>query len=368
MNILNISIDKTLVGGNKLGDAIERHRKYGGFLNHLDIIVYTRKKDGLSEYKISDNVVGYPTNSKNKLFFVFDVIRIFKLVNKKYKIDLIQTQDPFLTGLIGLYLKKVYKIKLQINFHGDFWQNNNWLKERTINFIFLLISKITVPIADAIRVMSSGQKEKLISAGINKNKIRVISTPVDLNKYLNCQSYNQSTKNVLHVGRNDKVKDYDTLVKSFMIVKDKIRDVVFMQVGADSEIKEMMSNHNFQDIEVLGNKTADELIDIYSKSNIVVLSSMSESFGKVLIEANAASRPVVSTATTGAKEIIKDGYNGYLVPIGDEKKLAEKIVYLLDHPEEANVMGNNGRKLVSERYGDNTAKIVNFWRDTVNKK
>ena len=49
------------------------------------------------------------------------------------------------------------------------------------------------------------------------------------------------------------------------------------------------------------------------------------------------------------------------MPIGDANALAEKILYLLDNPDKAKEMGENGRKMVSEKYGDNTSKIIELW-------
>ena len=354
-----ISIDKGLLGKGQLGDVIERHKKYGEFVDKLDIIVFS--KSGFEQYKISDKVTAYPTNSKSKLKYCRNGVNLGKKLFEQNKYDLIITQEPFLTGLVGHKLKKKFGSKLLVHFHGDFWQNKNWLKESKLNFIFLLISKFVVPRADAIRVMSQGQKDKLKKFG---DKVRVISTPVDLEKFLQVQPKYDNKKLVLHVGRYDKVKDFKTLLNSFKIVSDKFSEVEFVQVGAD--LKNIPNNLN---IITESNTSPDVLVTKwYPNSDVVVSSSTSESFGKVLVEANACGKPVVSTATTGAKEIIKDGYNGYLVPIGDAKALADKILYLLNNPDIAKEMGENGRKLVKEKYGDNTEKIINYWQEIIRSK
>ena len=111
----------------------------------------------------------------------------------------------------------------------------------------------------------------------------------------------------------------------------------------------------------------ENLAAYYKASDIFVLSSASESFGKVLVEANACGKPVVSTATTGAKEIVQDGYNGFLVPIGDYEALAEKILNLLDDPKKAKEMGENGKELMKQKFDGkiNTEKIVEFWDDII---
>jgi len=365
MNIVNIGTDKSLVGGSQLGDAVLRHKKYGEFIDNLDIIVYTNKKDKLTKYQISENVFGHPTNSWAKIFFIFDAIKLFKQINLRHQVDVVQCQDPFVVALVGCIVKKNHRVKLQINFHGDFWDNPEWLREKLINRFFLWLSKYTVNRADGIRVMSQGQREKLIKAGIKESKVRVISTPVDLQKYL-LESGQVEGKIVLHVGRDDEVKDYDTLIKAFKIVKSKFPEVVFWQAGADKKVKQAMKENDFLEVELKGLVSADDLVSIYNKSKIFVLSSRSESFGKVLVEANACSKPVVSTVTTGAKEIVEDGFNGFLVSIGDYEALAEKIIYLLNNESEAKKMGEQGREKMIKMFSDNTEKIINFWKDIKN--
>lgn len=374
-----LSIDKGLLGKGQLGDVVERHRRYGELVDKLDIIVFCRP--GFSENQISDKLTVFPTNSKSRLNYFFDGLGLAKNLFAKNQYDLIVTQEPFITGLVGYFFKKRFKSKLLIHFHGDFWQNPNWLKEHWLNFIFLLISKFTVPRADAIRVMSQGQKDKLVKAGINEKKIRVISTPINLEKY-NHPNLEQ-VKNfkdhglpiILHVSRKDyEAKDFRTLLKAFEIIyQQKKPKVHFWQVGAGLTPKEL--KERFPDIPLSFSGSAafrmdpqvepNSLINIYHSADVVVLSSKSESFGKVLVEANACGKPVVSTATTGAKEIVEDGYNGFLVPIGDAQSLAEKILFLLNNPEKAKAMGENGRKLVYEKFADNTEKIIDFWQEVI---
>lgn len=384
MKVLMLSIDKGLLGKGQLGDVIERHRRYGESVDKLDIIVFCGS--GFSQNKISDKAIVYPTNSKNRLNYFFDGLGLGRKLFKENKYDLIVTQEPFITGLVGYKLKRKFGGKLLIHFHGDFWQNPNWLKENRLNFFFLLLSKFIAPRADAIRVMSQGQKDKLVKAGIDEKKIRVISTPVDLEKYKYYieqlekeEPRRKEVKRILHVSRYDKVKDFCTLFKTIALVQQKKPEVLFWQVGAgeSQELQKIIDEFNkskpdiwvapLKNIERLGIVAPKDLIKFYYLSDVVVSTSRSESFGKVLVEANACGKPVVSTATTGAKEIIRDGYNGFLAPIGDAEALAEKILYLLNNPEKAKEMGENGRKLVWEKFSGeaNTKQIVNFWREVI---
>ncbi|MEK7167569.1 MAG: glycosyltransferase, partial [Patescibacteria group bacterium] len=139
MKILIISIDKGLLGRDQLGDVVKRHQKYSEFTERLDVVVFSRP--GYEPNVVSDRMTVYPTNSKNRLSYLFDGLRLGKKLFLANHYDLIITQEPFVTALVGYRLKKKFKARLLIHFHGDFWNNSNWLKESRFNFIFLAISK-----------------------------------------------------------------------------------------------------------------------------------------------------------------------------------------------------------------------------------
>ena len=76
----------------------------------------------------------------------------------------------------------------------------------------------------------------------------------------------------------------------------------------------------------------------------LVLASESEGLSRVIIEAMAAGKPVVATRCGGPEELVINSETGYLVPINDANAIAQRLSYLLDHPECAQEMGQRGRK------------------------
>jgi glycosyltransferase involved in cell wall biosynthesis len=82
--------------------------------------------------------------------------------------------------------------------------------------------------------------------------------------------------------------------------------------------------------------------------DIFVLTSLWEGLPRVYLEALASSVPVVGTRVDGAAEVIQDGVNGYLLPPGDIRGLAERVLLLLAHPDGAARMGRNGASLPPE--------------------
>jgi glycosyltransferase involved in cell wall biosynthesis len=91
---------------------------------------------------------------------------------------------------------------------------------------------------------------------------------------------------------------------------------------------------------------------VMSALDILVLASASpEPFGRVLIEAMAAARPVVAADAGAAREIIEDGVQGLLVPPRDAEAMARAIIHLRTHRDAAILMGQKGQDTVQERFG-----------------
>ena len=383
MRILMIGTDRTWFKADYSGDVLERHQEYiRQAKGSLDIIVFTKKSRSagqlniLRKRKFDNGLTVYPTNSLTKINYVFDAFEIAKDIYWPDKFDLIVCQDPFLTGLAGWLIKKRFKIPLLIHFHGDFWQNKYWLLEKKrwwFNWFFLILSKFLVDGADGIRVVSSGIGNKLVKGGVDKKKIRVIPTPVDLNKFIYChpekvrklRKKHQNRKTIINVGRQDPSKDYSTLYKAISLIYDDYKRLVFWQAGNKDYLPGKIKADENLVLISSGKVKQEKLVDYYHASDIYVSSSKHESFGKVLIEAMAAGLPIVATATTGSQEIIQDGINGFLVPIGDSSALARKVLYLLNNPEKAREMGNNGRQMVKERFNQEKiiGEIICFWQD-----
>jgi glycosyltransferase involved in cell wall biosynthesis len=90
--------------------------------------------------------------------------------------------------------------------------------------------------------------------------------------------------------------------------------------------------------------------------DVFVFPTHREGLGRVLLEAAAAGKPVVSTLTTGVVDIVQDGITGKLVPPLDPTALADATGALLSHPTLAARMGACGRELV-ERHFDNSVYL-----------
>jgi len=176
---------------------------------------------------------------------------------------------------------------------------------------------------------------------------------------------------ILFAGRLHPVKGLVFLIKAFRKIVEKMPDCRLMIAGSGNydiyihESKDICTKISFT-----GLLEKNELYELYQLADSGVIPSLYEPFGYVAVEMMMHGLPIVATATSGLNEVVDDSC-GLKVPLIehpdrveiDAGLLAEKILYLLQHPEEARKMGRNGRKryekmYTSEIFGQN---MLNFY-------
>jgi len=100
----------------------------------------------------------------------------------------------------------------------------------------------------------------------------------------------------------------------------------------------------------LGKVSDEDLPKIYNMSEFLVLPSLLEGFGVVLLEAMACAKPCIATNVGAIPEIVEDGKTGLLVPPADSSALCEAMNKLLTDRKLSRELGENGRKKVEEIY------------------
>ena len=115
------------------------------------------------------------------------------------------------------------------------------------------------------------------------------------------------------------------------------------------ELRDLAAELGIQD-DVFFIGRCDSVADLLFASEVGVLSSKAEGFANAILEYMAAGLPVVATDVGGAREAIAEGETGYLVASGDDEKMADRIIEVLNKTERARVMGDRGRVLVAEKF------------------
>jgi len=94
----------------------------------------------------------------------------------------------------------------------------------------------------------------------------------------------------------------------------------------------------------------DDVPEIMKAIDVLVLPSLWEGFGLVLVEAMAAGKPVIATNVSNLPEIVEDGKVGYLVPPQDSQQLAQALQRLIECPDAVHVMGQRAQQHVREYF------------------
>jgi glycosyltransferase involved in cell wall biosynthesis len=117
---------------------------------------------------------------------------------------------------------------------------------------------------------------------------------------------------------------------------------------SEKELLEMICNTK---ISWIGYQT--DMIAAYKRADVVVLPSYREGFPKVLVEACAIGRPVITTNVPGCKDCAIDGYNGFIVPVKNEDALAKSMMKFIEDPDLKFSMGENAYQFAKERFDCN---------------
>jgi len=318
---------------------------------------------------------------RNPVSYVWEGYKVCRKICRENKIDVITTQDPFLTGLIGYLLKKRLGLPLEMQLHGDFFDNQYWLRENRLNPYFNMLGKWLIRRADGVRVVGSGIKRKLLDYGLPDEKIWIIPAPVFLNKFTHSsmeeagdirRKYHLDVgKVVLFVGTFTRAKNIANLLRAARIVVQSHANTRFLLCGDGEErsgLESLGRELGISDNLVFAGEVAyGDLPRYYQACDLFVLSSDHESFGKVLLEAGVAGKPAVATDVTGPRDIVLDEVTGFLVPPRDSRALAAKIIRLIESPALAKKMGEDARKHILSKFDPETAiqRIVDMWGKTI---
>jgi glycosyltransferase involved in cell wall biosynthesis len=299
-------------------------------------------------------------------------------------VDLIVTQDPFSTGLVGWLLKHRFHIPLLVGNHSYFFDNAYWIAEKPIQYrIFNWLGKRVIRRADALRVVNVAERDKYLRWGIAPSRVSLLPTPVPLDRFFEPQPSDAlraieerlglaGKRVLLWVGSiHEPVKDLETLIRAMARVVEAVPDAVLILAGdarAAGPWKALAEQLGISTaVCFAGRVPHDDLPPYYALSEFYIHSSRYEGLAKVMLEAAASGRAIVSTAVPGVEAIVENGRTGLLSPIGDADQLARCAIALLENPERARQLGANARELVRSRFSASgmPAAIVELWRRVV---
>ena len=192
--------------------------------------------------------------------------------------------------------------------------------------------------------------------------IEIVPNGVDLRKYnaknakLNANDANPSHFIIITTSRLVPKNGVDILIKAAAELKKLLPatsyQLLILGVGPEEEkLKKLVKALGLEgEVQFLGLVSADELPQFLARADIFVRPSRSEGLGTAFLEAMALGLPVVGTPVGGIVDFLKDGETGLFCQPEDPRALAEKIKFLMHKPDLRKSLGENGQRLVREKY------------------
>lgn len=383
MHVLMISLDTSLVTQGE-GDARKRHLEYAERAGRLTIVTYTPAGNG-GEVRLSRQLTLVPTNSHSRLTFALDAYRLAAQIMARQPADLITTQDPFLTGLIGLWLRGRFRVPLLVQNHSHFFENRAWLNERPLRYRFFnLLGKFIVRRADMYRTVNSQEQRTYLSMGGQPDRVAVLpvataserfahppeAAALDaLRRKLGIEAHH---KVILWVGRPIKIKRVPVLLRVFFQIAAQMPDARLMLIGdmasASENLPVLMDKLHIRDKVVMpGMVRHAELPAYYALAKVYAHTSSYEGMPRVLAEAASAGLPLVGMSCAGVDEVIHDGENGYLLDDMDIDGMAARILELLNQPDTAHRLGEKAQHMALAQYNavHNAENVTALWERAV---
>ncbi len=208
--------------------------------------------------------------------------------------------------------------------------------------------------ADYIFIPSSFVKRTFLEKGIDEKKIIQVPYGVDLSNFRQVPK-NDGVFRVVFAGGMCLRKGVHYLLKAFSELNLPNSELILIG-SINEEIKPFFKKYDGS-FKWLGHIPQKDLYRHYSQSSIFVIMSIEEGLALVQPQAMACGLPVICTANTGGEDIIRDGRDGFVIPVRDVEKLKEKLVYLYENPEICRRMGQSAKERVSsgftwDDYGD----------------
>lgn len=267
-------------------------------------------------------------------------------------IDVINSHG-YRADLIGLIASRRLKIPIVATFHG--WTGS----DAKVKF-FDRLDQFVLKRMNHIITVSEANKRRLQRLGIEESRITVAPNAIDPETFL--ASSGSKSEGALRgelgctekeliclcVGRLSPEKGHEIALRAFAIAVKEVPGVRLVIVGEGPEEEKLRRLSNELDI---WNKVhfagfRPNVIDYLKLSDMVVLSSLTEGFPTVVLEAFLCSKFVIATSVGGTPEVVQDGETGILVPPDDAGSVAKAMIEYLKDRQARERMGRNAYQSV----------------------
>ncbi len=273
----------------------------------------------------------------------------------------IHISTPGTVGLLGLLIARLMDIPVAGTYHTDIPQyvrsltNDEFLEQAAWSYMIWFYNQM-----EEVLVPSVGTRDQLFSRGLPLEKMKPLPRWVDTELFSpdkrDPQFWNNLGLNgsltLLYVGRISREKALDLLVDAFRELVDEGADISLAVIGDGPFRAEMETLLKGYPVLFTGYLAGEELQRGYASSDLFVFPSATDTFGNVVLEAQASGLPVIVTDEGGPRELMIDGETGMVIRAGNKQDLAAAIKSIIVTPETVSRMGKYARLFTIDKAPD----------------
>jgi glycosyltransferase involved in cell wall biosynthesis len=372
MKVMFVNVDDEMFLKQRLNLALAIQKS--GF----EVIVaseMTNLHKKISEYGFKYVDTGIKREGKNVFKQISSIYRLYRLFRDE-KPDIVHNISikPVIYGSIAARLSGVKKIVNLVNGLGYVFTEDRSFKRLALRVIVTFMYRITFS-SKRIKVIFQNPDDQkfFISKGITtkENSFLILGSGVDTSFFSpNIEKPTNVKPRVLYFGRMLWDKGIEYLVEAKKILKGSGVDFDLILVGKPDEsnpshikLKQLKKWESEGLIQFLGYRS--DIIELIRECDLVVLPTYyREGVPLSLIEAASVGKPIVTTDMPGCREIVVDGFNGFIVPVKDSISLAEKIQEILSNKDMRISFGKNSRQRVIDLFAIETVakKTIDIYK------
>lgn len=335
-------------------DANMRMKEYATLTKELHIIVFAKKSLGLNAIQIAPNARVYPTNSWSRFLYIKDAYFLarslflpamdiksnadLEVIQAIPEVTLITAQDPFETGLCGLFIARMLRRPLHLQVHTDLFAPA-FRRNSFLNILRVRVAKFLFRRRADIRVVSWRIKSSLFNEmkfAVNRSpRVTVLPVFVDTEKFINTpptfdlhQQYPGFDLIVLVVARLEKEKNVLAAIRLVeQVNKDKANVSIGLVIVGSGTQESMLKNYvkrTGMSDRIFFRGWQSDMVSYYKTADILLVTSLYEGYPLMFIEAAASGCPIMTPDIGSASDTLFS-WNAIVCPEGDDECLFRNL-------------------------------------------
>ena len=268
---------------------------------------------------------------------------MLEILNYCYKNNFthIKAATPGPMGLTALAVARMLQLPIWGTYHTALPQYAQYLTDDGImvdlmwKYIVWFYNQM-----DVVYVPSRNTAEELAAKGIDPNKMKVYPRGVDVerfnptkrNGFLESRYHLAESIKLLYVGRVSKEKDLELLGRAFKTLSQTHNNLHLVVVGDGPYLEEMRQDLADTPCLFTGYLEGEDLAEVFASCDLFLFPSTTDTFGNVVLEAQASGLPVIVTDAGGPQENVLPGKTGLIIPGHDEAALCRAVEELIADP------------------------------------